>query len=229
MAIDHPEIDLAAYIDLAALQPTATPEQIKQCCTQAMRYDFPAVCVYPSAVEQATEQLHGQRTAVCAVIGFPSGATTSTVKLYEAKEAVEAGATELDVVINLGWLQAGYTEKIYREMAAICEETGQPVKAILETNLLADTQKRLAAEICMDAGVAFLKTSTGWFGGATVADVQFLQSITKGRIGIKASGGIRTAEQALELILAGATRLGTSRGRELLEQREHQERDNLRE
>lgn len=220
MAIDPSEIDLAAYIDHAVLQPAATPEQIQHCCSQAISYDFPAVCVYPSAAKQAAELLHNQTPQVCAVIGFPSGATTSATKLYEAQEAVENGATELDVVINLGWLKSGQTEEIYREMAQICEETGQTVKAILELSLLTETEKRLAAEICMDAGVAFLKTSTGWFGGATVEDVRSLKEITKGRVGIKASGGIRTSEQALELILAGATRLGTSRGVELLRQRD---------
>lgn len=129
----------------------------------------------------------------------------------------------MDVVINLGWLKVGKSEEIYQEIAAICEETGQTVKAILETNLLTDTEKRLAAEICMDAGVAYLKTNTGWFGGATVADVRFLRNITKGQVGLKASGGIRTLAQALELIAAGATRLGTSRGVELIRQQENDE------
>ncbi|MDY7013620.1 MAG: 2-deoxyribose-5-phosphate aldolase, partial [Cyanobacteriota bacterium] len=107
------------------------------------------------------------------------------------------------------------------------EATGQTVKAILEMALLTSTEKRLAAELCLDAGVAYLKTSTGWFGGATVADVQLLRDITQGRVGIKAAGGIHTAQHALELIVAGATRLGTSRGVELLRQRETSERDRL--
>ena len=145
-------------------------------------------------------------------MGFPRGASTSAVKLYEAQSAVENGATELDVVINLGWVKAGESSKIYQEMAQICAETGQTVKAILETTVLTNDEKRLAAEICLDAGVAYLKTSTGWFGGATVEDVELLKEITKGQIGIKASGGIRTYQQAIALIHAGATRLGTSRG-----------------
>ena len=154
------------------------------------------------------------------MIGFPTGATTSTVKLYEAQEAVENGATELDVVINLGWLKAGKIEELHREIAEICQETGKTIKAILETTLLTDAEKRLAAEICMDTGVAFLKTSTGWNGGATVADVRSLKEVVKERLGIKASGGIRTIDQAIELIVAGATRLGTSRGVDLLRQRD---------
>jgi deoxyribose-phosphate aldolase len=155
------------------------------------------------------------------VIGFPSGATTSAVKLYEAQEAADSGATELDVVMNLGWLKAGKTEDVHREIAEICEETGQTVKVILETNLLTDAEKKIAAEIAMEAGATFLKTSTGWNGGATVADVRLLQELAKERVGIKASGGIHTINQALDLIVAGATRLGTSRGMDLIRQRDN--------
>ncbi|HBL13220.1 MAG TPA: deoxyribose-phosphate aldolase [Cyanobacteria bacterium UBA11162] len=216
--MDYPNIDIAPLIDHALLNPTATPEQVQKCCQEADRFGFAAVCVYPVYVKQAAELLQGKKTKVCTVIGFPTGATTSATKLYEAQEAVENGAKELDVVIHLGALKVGQTEEIYREISQICEETGQTVKAILETNLLTDTEKRLAAEICMDAGVQFLKTSTGWHGGATVADVRFLKKITQGQIGIKASGSIRTIQQAFDLVMAGATRLGTSRGVELLRQ-----------
>ena len=216
--VNQINMDIAHYIDLALLQPTATPQQVEQCCAQADQYGFPAVCVYPTAVRQAAELLHGRKTQVCTVIGFPTGATTSAVKLYEAQEAADHGATELDVVINLGWLKEGKSEEIYQEIAQICEETGQTVKAILEMAVLSDTEKRLAAEVCIDAGAAFVKTSTGWFGGATVADVQLLREVTKGQVGIKASGGIRTIEQAIALIQAGATRIGTSRGPDLVHQ-----------
>lgn len=145
------------------------------------------------------------------------------MKLYEAQEAVENGAVELDVVINLSWLKVGKTEELHREIAEICAETGKTVKAVLETTLLTDAEKRLAAEICMEAGAAFLKTGTGWHGAATVADVQSLKQVARERVGIKAAGGIRTVEQALELILAGATRLGTSRGPALIRQRDNLE------
>lgn len=211
-------IDIATYIDHSLLKPAATPDAVKQICGEAFQYNFPAVCVYPVAVKQAAELLHDKKIQVCTVIGFPTGASTSATKLYEAQEAVENGATELDVVINLGWVKTGESDKIYREIAQICEETGQTVKAILETAVLTDAEKKLAGEICLDAGVAYLKTSTGWFGGATVEDVRLLKQITRGQIGIKASGGIRTYEQALSLIHAGATRLGTSRGIDLLHQ-----------
>jgi deoxyribose-phosphate aldolase len=220
MAADYPDIDIAPFIDHTLLIQTATSDRVQQWCEQADRFRFAAVCVYPVYVRQAAEYLHGKTPKVCTVIGFPSGATTSAVKLYEAQEAVDNGATELDVVINLGWLKAGKTEELHREIAEICEETGKTVKVILETTLLTDAEKRLAAEICMDAGAAFLKTSTGWNGGATVEDVRLLKEVAKDRVGIKASGGIRTAEQALDLIMAGATRLGTSRGIDLIRQRD---------
>ena len=210
--MDSFDINIAEYIDHALLDPSATPEQVEVCCNQADQYQFAAVCVYPSAVKQARELLQGKKVKVCTVIGFPTGATTSNVKLYEAQEAVENGADELDVMINLGWLKAGKSEDLYQEIAEICSETGKTVKAILETNVLTNTEKRLVAEICLDAGVAYLKTCTGWFGGATLEDVQLLHKITQGRARIKASGGIRTIEAARELIKAGATRLGTSRG-----------------
>ena len=219
MAADY--IDIAPFIDHSLLMPTATPEQVEQWCAEADRFNFAAVCLHPSYVKQAAELLHGRKPQVCTVIGFPMGATTSAVKLYEAQEAAENGATELDVVINLGWLKAGRTEAVHREIAEICEETGKTVKVILETNLLTDAEKKLAAEISMEAGAAFLKTSTGWNGGATLADVRLLKEITKDSLGIKASGGIRTYNEAIELILAGATRLGTSRSIDLLHQRDN--------
>ncbi len=124
------------------------------------------------------------------------------------------------MVINLGWLKVGKTNELHRELAEICQETGQTVKAILETSLLTDPEKQLATEVCLDAGVQFLKTSTGWNGGATVADIRLLKELTRGRVGIKASGGIRSHEQAIDLVLAGATRLGTSYSVELLRQRD---------
>lgn len=224
MAADYPDIDIAPYLDHALLTPTATPEQVEQWCQQADRFNFASVCVYPVYVKQAAELLHGKKPKVCTVIGFPTGATTGAVKLYEAQEAAENGATELDVVMNLGWLRVGKTDAIHREIAEICEATGQTVKVILETNLLTDAEKKLAAEIAMDAGAAFLKTSTGWNGGATVSDVRLLKEVARDRVGIKASGGIRTLEQALDLILAGATRLGTSRSIDLIRQRDNLEK-----
>lgn len=219
-AADYADIDIAPLIDHALLNPTATLAQVEQWCEEADRFGFASVCVHPTYVQRATELLHHKRPKVCTVIGFPYGATTSAVKLFEAQNAVENGATELDVVINLGWLKMGNTEALHREIAEIREGTGQVIKAILEMALLTDAEKRLAAEVCLDAGVSFLKTSTGLYSGATVADVRLLKELTKERVGIKASGGIRSVAQALELIAAGATRLGTSRGPDLLRQRD---------
>ncbi len=219
------DIDIAEYVDHSLLTPIATPIQVEQWCDEADRYRFASVCVLPVHVKQATELLHAKQPKVTTVIGFPLGGTTSIVKLYEAQEAVENGAVELDVMINLGWLKSGNLDGVHREIAEIRESTGCPIKAILEMGLLSEEEKRIAAQICLEAGAAFLKTSTGWNGGATVADVRLLREIAQDRIGIKASGGIRTIEHALELILAGATRLGTSRGVELLRQRDTLEKN----
>ncbi len=217
---DLPAIALAPLIDHSLLIPTATPEQVMHWCNDVDRFGFAGICIAPSYVSLAREHLQGKKAAICTVIGFPTGATTATTKLYEAQEAVENGATELDVVINLGWLKAGEHNRVHQEIAQICEETGTPVKAILEATLLTPAELKTAADICMDAGAQFLKTSTGWNGGATVEIVRHLREITKGRVGIKASGGIRTAEQALRLVEAGATRLGTSSGPALVRQQE---------
>ncbi len=218
MSFDRLEINLSEYIDLALLKPTATSQEIEQCCWIAQQYNFPTICVYPNAVKQARELLHNKKTKICTVIGFPTGATTTAVKLYEALEAVENGAVELDVAINLSWLKTGNSEAAYTEIAKICEETQQTVKAIIETNLLDRAEKKLAAQICLDAGADFIKTNTGWFGPVKVEDVKLLSEITNGLIGIKAAGGIRNINFAIDLIRAGATRLGTSRGLDLLEQ-----------
>ncbi|MFN9857002.1 MAG: deoxyribose-phosphate aldolase [Pseudanabaena sp.] len=206
------DIDLSPYIDYAILDPAASDEQIDYACEQADRFGFASLCVYPCNVKRAKERLLKTKVEICTVIGFPSGATTSNVKLYEAMEAVENGATELDVVINLGWLKTGQTNLLHQDVAQICEESGKPVKAILELSLLTPVEQELAAEISMDAGVAFLKTGTGWAGGATVEMVKFLKGMSQGKVGVKASGGIRTREQAIALLNAGATRLGTSHG-----------------
>ncbi|PZV15099.1 MAG: deoxyribose-phosphate aldolase [Pseudanabaena sp.] len=206
------DINPSPYIDYALLDPAASHEQVDRVCDEADRLGFASVCVYPCNVKRAVERLLKTKVEICTVIGFPSGATTSNVKLYEAMEAVENGATELDVVINLGWLKTGQTNLLHQDIAQICEESGKPVKAILELSILTPDEQELAAEVCMDAGVAFLKTGTGWAGGATVEMVKFLKEISRGKVGIKASGGIRTREQASALIDAGATRIGTSHG-----------------
>lgn len=142
MTTDYPKIDIAPFIDHSLLLPTTTEPQVEKWCEDAYRFNFAAVCIHPSHVKQAAELLHNKKPQVCTVIGFPTGLTTSTVKLYEAQEAVENGATELDLMINLGWLKIGKTEQLHREIATICEETGKPIKVILETSLLTEAEKK---------------------------------------------------------------------------------------
>ncbi|AMW26857.1 MULTISPECIES: deoxyribose-phosphate aldolase [Arthrospira] len=222
MRESYDDIDIAPLIDHTLLNQMADDEQIKKCCEEADRYNFASVCIFPTFVKLARELLQNKKPKVCTVIGFPCGANTSAVKLYEALEAVENGATELDVVINLSWLKSGKTNELNRELAEICEETGVVVKAILETAVLTDAEKRLAAELAIDAGVSYLKTSTGYYGGATVEDVSLLKQVARSQVGIKASGGIRTHEQAIALWKAGATRLGTSGGVQIIRNGGHQ-------
>ena len=214
------QIDIAPYLDHSLLSAAATPTMVEQWCAEAERFGFAAVCVNPCYVRQVTGLLHQKRPQICTVIGFPSGAITTESKIYEAQEAVENGAQELDVVINVGWLKAGKVDEVHNEIAQICESTGVAVKAILEMSLLTQPEQLIAAQICMEAGARMLKTGTGYCGAATVADILMLKELTKDQIGIKAAGGIRTHDRAVELILAGATRLGTSWGIELLKQRE---------
>ncbi|MCF2971569.1 deoxyribose-phosphate aldolase [Synechococcus sp. Nb3U1] len=211
-------INLAEYIDHTLLLPMLTPEQFDQGCEVALRYRFPSLCIPPCYVPLAVERLHGSPVQVSTVVGFPMGTATAEVKLYEAQLAVEQGCQELDVRINLAWLKAGELDRLHAEIAQLVEETGVCVKAILETALLTQEEKKLAGEVCIDAGVAFLMTSTGWMGGATVADVQLLWQLSQGKVAIKASGGIRTVAQAEAMIEAGANRLGTSWGLDLMQE-----------
>jgi deoxyribose-phosphate aldolase len=220
MQPESANLDIVPFIDHSLLGAAATPAMVEQWCAEADRYGFAAVCVNPCYVRQVTTLLHQKRPKICTVIGFPTGATTTASKLYEAQEAMENGAQELDVVINIGWLKAGLVDDVHREIAEICELTGLAVKAILEMSLLTQPEQLIAAQICMEAGARMLKTGTGWCGAATVEDVRLLKELTKDQIGIKAAGGIRTHDRAVELIMAGATRLGTSWGIDLLQQRE---------
>lgn len=207
-------MDVAPYLDHAVLDSTATPHEVEVACDMADRYGFAAVCVLPCYVGHAVKCLHRRPIKVATVIGFPLGGTV--VKLYEALTAVESGAQELDVVINLGWLRAGLYDAVYTELAALVGETQVPIKAILELPVLNADEQAMAAKLAADAGVAYLKTCTGWRGGATVQDVRFLRKATS--LPVKASGGIRTLKQATELIEAGASRLGTSHSAALMQE-----------
>ncbi len=216
--MNPPPIDPASYIEHTLLDSAAVPSQLEQLCAEAVRYKFHGVCVAPCFVKRAREMLYREKPVVCTVIGFPSGTHTPAVKLFEAQEAIANGAQELDVVLNLGLVKAGDSEALYQELAPICENRDIPVKAILEMPLLSPEEVSLVVDVCLSAGVSYLKTCTGWRGPATVEQVKLLSDRTRGKCGIKAAGGIRTLAQCWELISAGANRLGTSRGVSIMQE-----------
>ena len=206
--------DLAASIDHTLLKADATRAEIQRLCDEALELGFAAVCVNPIWVAPCAGRLSGSAVRVCAAVGFPLGANRTETKVDEARRAVEQGATEMDVVIQLGLLRSGEDEAVEGDLRAVVEAAGQArVKAILETSLLAYDEIVRAARRAEAAGAHFVKTSTG-FGsrGATVADVELLRRTVSPALGVKASGGIRARRDALALLAAGATRLGTSAG-----------------
>ena len=207
---------LARMIDHTLLKPEATPAQIKQLCAEAREHHFASVCINPLYVPLAAEELTGSDVKVCAVIGFPLGATPTAVKVYEAKLAIAQGATELDMVIPIGRLKAGQMLAVRDDIAAVaavCHAQAVLLKVIIETALLIDADKVTACNLARIAGADFVKTSTGFAkSGATVADVALLRRTVGPKMGVKAAGGIRTYEQALAMIEAGASRIGASAG-----------------
>lgn len=214
-ADDHDVLDLAGFIDHTLLAPDATAADIDRLCAEAAQYRFASVCVHPTWVVRCAAALSDAEVAVCTVIGFPSGATTSATKAAEAAEAVATGAAELDMVINIGALRSGDTDLVRRDIAAVVDAGGPGalVKVIIETSMLTDDHKRIASRLAVDAGADFVKTSTGFGGGgATVDDVALLRAVVGDAAGVKASGGVRTTQDALDMIGAGATRIGASAG-----------------
>jgi deoxyribose-phosphate aldolase len=205
---------LSAYIDHTILKPDATTADIVKLCAEAVKYRFAAVCINPCHVVTAVQELRGTPVKVCTVIGFPLGATTSAVKAFEAAEAVAAGAAEVDMVLNIGALKGGDEAYILADIAAVVEAArGSTVKVILETALLTEEEKVLACRLAQKAGAHYVKTSTGFGpGGATAGDIRLMRETVGPAMGVKASGGVRTREAALEMIDAGATRIGTSSG-----------------
>ncbi len=202
------------YIDHTLLKPDATPHDIRCLCKEAAEYKFAAVCINPCYVDLAVSLLAGTGVKVATVIGFPLGSNLSIVKAFEAKQAVLHGADELDMVINIGAAKLGLWEAVlYDIQQVIAEGQGRIVKVIVETGLLTVEEKEQVCRIVLESGAQFIKTSTGFAeGGATIADIRLFKSIIGDRIGIKASGGIRTPEEAAAMITAGATRIGTSKG-----------------
>lgn len=213
-------MNLAKMIDHTLLRADATEAEITKLATEAKTYHFASVCVNPTWVAYAAEQLKGTEVKVCTVIGFPLGASTSAVKALEAKDAIASGATEVDMVINIGALKDGNNELVENDIRAVVQAAaGQAlVKAIIETCLLTDEEKVTACELAVKAGADYVKTSTGFStGGATAEDVALMRRTVGDRAGVKASGGVRNLEDMNKMIEAGATRIGASSGVKILE------------
>ncbi|MBW9300890.1 deoxyribose-phosphate aldolase [Pediococcus acidilactici] len=209
-------MNLAKYIDHTILAPEATQSQIDQIIKEAKKYDFASVVVNPYWVSYVADQLKGTDVNTVTVIGFPLGANTTATKVFEAKDALQNGATELDMVINIGELKAGHDDAVLNDIKAVVEAghaENRHVKVIIETALLTDEEKVRACELSEKAGADFVKTSTGFStAGAKVADVKLMKQTVGDRLGVKASGGIHTKSEAEAMIEAGATRLGASSG-----------------
>jgi deoxyribose-phosphate aldolase len=208
--------EIASYIDHTLLRPDATRSQIELLCQEALTYQFASVCVNPCWVRHCASLLQASPVKVCTVIGFPLGATLPDVKAYEARRAIFDGATEVDMVVNVGALKSGDEGTVRRDIEAVVQAARDGcalVKVILETALLSDEEKILACHLAREAGADFVKTSTGFSqGGATVADIELMRRSVGERLGVKASGGVRDLAGAREMIAAGATRIGASAG-----------------
>lgn len=210
---------LAAMIDHTALKPDTTKEQIEALCREAIDYGFASVCINPGWVPLAVEQLAFTDVNVCTVIGFPLGATTTAAKVYETKEAVDNGALEVDMVINIGALKSGDDHMVLQDITSVADASKDKalLKVIIETALLDDEEKRRACELAVKAGADYVKTSTGFASaGATVENVALMRDCVGSDIGVKAAGGIRDRETAEALIRAGATRIGASSGPQIV-------------
>lgn len=206
------------YIDHTLLKQNATQQQIITLCEEAKTYDFASVCVNPTWVKTCFEQLAGSDVKVCTVIGFPLGATTTAVKVFETKNAIENGATEIDMVINIGALKDKHMSLVTEDIRAVKAAAGKLiVKVIIETCLLSEEEKVLACKAALNAGADFVKTSTGFStAGATVEDVRLMKSVVGSQAMVKAAGGVRTYDDLVAMIEAGADRIGTSAGVALL-------------
>jgi deoxyribose-phosphate aldolase len=203
---------LAGMIDHTLLKPTATKKDIMRLCREAKKYRFAAVCVNPTYVSLAAKLLKNTDVKVCTVIGFPLGATTTEVKAFETENAIKNGAQEVDMVINIGMLKSGNYGFVKRDIEAVVKAAGDAItKVIIETCYLSDKEKVKVCMLAKKAGADYVKSSTG-FGsrGATIADVRLMRKIVGKKMGVKAAGGIRTFEDAVAMIEAGATRIGTS-------------------
>jgi deoxyribose-phosphate aldolase len=212
---------VAKTIDHTLLKPDATADQIRQICDEARTYRFASVCVHPTWVKFCGELLDRTDVKVCTVVGFPLGATLPAVKAFETEQVVHLGAQEVDMVLNVGRLKSGDYAIVYEDMAVVVEAAhrlGALVKVIIETFLLSEQEKIAACALAKAAGVDFVKTSTGFSGGgATAADVRLMRRVVGSDIGVKAAGGVRTADDTRQVIAAGATRIGASAGVQIVQ------------
>lgn len=213
-------MSIAGMIDHTLLKADALKSEVTKLIEEAKKYEFASVCVNPTWVSYAAEHLAGTKVKVCTVIGFPLGATTSTVKAFEAKDAIANGATEVDMVINIGALKDNDNDFVLNDIKAVVDAAAGKaiVKVIIETSLLSDEEKVRACELSVKAGADFVKTSTGFStGGATAADVALMRKTVGEKTGVKASGGVRSLEDMNSMIEAGATRIGASSGVKIME------------
>lgn len=207
--------ELAKLIDHTLLKPEATEEQVRKLCEEAKTHHFMSVCVNPHWVPLCAELLAGTDVKVCTVIGFPLGANRREIKAVEAEDAIDRGATEVDMVINIGALKSKQYDVVLNDIKAVVEAAAGKalVKVIIETSLLTDEEKVKACELSKEAGADFVKTSTGFStGGATVADIVLMRKTVGPDLGVKASGGVRDYESTMAMVRAGATRIGASAG-----------------
>ncbi|MEK5272074.1 deoxyribose-phosphate aldolase [Aeribacillus sp. FSL K6-8394] len=210
--------NISSYIDHTLLKPEATGKDIEKLCEEAINYQFASVCVNPYFVPLASNLLMGTRINVCTVIGFPLGANTTIIKVKETEEAIQNGADEIDMVMNVGALKERNDQGVFQDIEDVVKAVqGKIVKVILETCLLTEEEKKRACLLSKEAGAHFVKTSTGLASGvATVEDVTLLRKVVGDRMGVKASGGIRDRKTAIKMIESGASRIGTSSGVEIV-------------
>ncbi|MDY0234595.1 MAG: deoxyribose-phosphate aldolase [Gudongella sp.] len=216
-------MDINMAIDHTALKADTSKNEIKKLCDEAIEYKFKAVCVNPTFVEYCSELLKGSGVNLATVIGFPLGANTSATKAFETKDAIEKGANEIDMVINIGALKDADYKLVEEDIASVVKVATKKaiVKVIIETSLLSDDEKIKACELALKAGANFVKTSTGFStGGATVTDVALMKSVVGDKLEVKASGGVRDYKTAKAMIDAGATRIGTSSGIKIIKELE---------
>ncbi|WP_053040734.1 deoxyribose-phosphate aldolase [Staphylococcus haemolyticus] len=212
-------MNYAKFIDHTLLKPESTRQQIDQIIDEAKEYNFKSICVNPTHVKYAAERLNDSGVLVCTVIGFPLGATTTATKIFETEDAIKNGATELDMVINIGALKDGRFEDVQKDIEGVVgAANGKTVKVIIETVLLSDEEKVKASELAKVAGADFVKTSTGFAGGgATPEDVKLMKDTVGDELEVKASGGVRSLEDFNKMIDAGATRIGASAGVQIIQ------------